>query len=41
MYQTLSSMSWNDVGIYLRNGPFKIAEGIVNLHSSKGTHWVV
>ena len=36
----LSSLSLNDVGIYLRDGPFSSDIGIVNLHSSKGTHWV-
>ena len=30
----------NDVGIYLRDGPFESDIGIVNLHPSKGTHWV-
>ena len=30
----------NDVGIYLRDGPFESHIGIVNLHPSKGTHWV-
>ena len=38
--QVLSSLSLNDVGIYLRDGPFKSDIGIVNLHPSKGTHWV-
>ena len=38
--QVLSSLSLNDVGIYLRNGPFESDIGIVNLHSSKVTHWV-
>ena len=38
--QVLSSLSLNDVGIYLRDGPFKSDKGIVNLHPSKGTHWV-
>ena len=38
--QVLSSLSLNEVGIYLRNGPFKSNIGIVNLHPSKGTHWV-
>ena len=38
--QVLSSLSSNDVGIYLRDGPFKTNIGIVNLHPSKGTHWV-
>ena len=38
--QVLSSQSLNDVGIYLRDGPFKSDIGVVNLHPSKGTHWV-
>ena len=38
--QILSSLSLNDVGIYLRDGPFSSDIGIVNLHPSKGTHWV-
>ena len=38
--QALSSLSLNDVGIYLRDGPFSTEIGIVNLHTSKGTHWV-
>ena len=38
--QVLSSLSLNDVGIYLREGPFESDIGIVNLHLSKGTHWV-
>ena len=38
--QVLSSLSLNDVGIYLRDGPFEFDIGIVNLHSSRGTHWV-
>ena len=29
------------VGIHLRNGPFPSDIGIVNLHPSKGTHWVL
>ena len=37
--QVLSSLSLNDVGIYLRDGPFEFDFGIVNLHPSKGTHW--
>ena len=36
----LSSLSLNDIGIYLRDGPFKSDIGIVNLHPLKGTHWV-
>ena len=38
--QVLSSLSLNNVGIYLRDGPFSSDIGIVNLHPSKGTHWV-
>ena len=38
--QVLSSLSLNDVGIYLQDGPFESDIGIVNLHLSKGTHWV-
>ena len=38
--QVLSSLSLNDVGIYLRDGPFESDIGIVNLYPSKGTHWV-
>ena len=38
--QVLSSLGLNDVGIYLRDGPFQSDIGIVNLHPSKGTHWV-
>ena len=36
----LSSLSLDDVGIYLRDGPFISDIGIVNLHPSKGMHWV-
>ena len=36
--RVLSSLGLNDVGIYLRDGPFKSDIGIVNLHPSKGTH---
>ena len=38
--QVLSSLSLKDVRIYLRDGPFSSDVGIVNLHPSKGTHWV-
>ena len=30
----------NDIRIYLRDGPFEYDIGIVNLHQSRGTHWV-
>ena len=33
-------MRLNNVGIYLRDRPFSSDIGIVNLHPSKGTHWV-
>ena len=38
--QVLSSLSLNDVGICLRDGPFESNIGIVNLQPSRGTHWV-
>ena len=38
--QVLSSLSLNDIGIYSRDGPFESDIGIVNLHPSRGTHWV-
>ena len=38
--QILSSLGLSDEGIYLRDGPFISVIGIVNLHQSKGTHWV-
>ena len=38
--QVLLCLSLNDVGIYLRDRPFKSDIGIVNLHPSKGSHWV-
>ena len=38
--QVLSSLSLNDIRIYLRDGPFESDIGIVNLHPSKGTHGV-
>ena len=38
--QVLNSIRLNNVEIYLRDGPFSSDIGIVNLHPSKGTHWV-
>ena len=38
--RVVSSLSLTKVGIYLRDGPFEFDVGIVNLHPSKGTHWV-
>ena len=40
IHQVLSSLSLNDIGIFLRDGPFESDIGFVNLHPSKGTHWV-
>ena len=39
--QVLSSLGLNDVGIFIGDGPFESDIGIVNLHLSKGSHWVV
>ena len=38
--KVLTSIGLNNVGIYLRDGPFESDVGIVNLHPSKGTHWI-
>ena len=38
--QVLNSIGLNNIGIYLRDGPFSSDIGIVNLHPLKGTHWV-
>ena len=38
--QVLCSIGLNNVGIYLRDGSFSSDIGIVDLHPSKGTHWV-
>ena len=38
--QVLDSIVLNNVNIYLRDGPFSSDIGIVNLHPSKGTHWI-
>ena len=39
--QVLSSIGLDNVGIYLRDGPFPSDIGIVNLHPSKSTHWLL
>ena len=36
----LSSLCVKDIGIYLRDGPLE-SDIVVNLHPSKGTHWVL
>ena len=38
--QVLSSIGLDNVGIYLRDERFQSDKCIVNLHPSKGTHWV-
>ena len=40
-YQNLSSFGLDNVDLCLRDGPFSIDVGIVNLNHSNGTHWVV
>ena len=39
--RVLSSLSLNEVGIYLRDGPFSSDIRIVNLHPFRGTHWIL
>ena len=38
--QVLNSIGLNNVEIYLRDGPFSTDIGVVNLHPSKGSHWI-
>ena len=40
IHQVLNSIGLNNVNIYLRDGPSSSDIGFVNLHPSKGTHWV-
>ena len=41
IYEVLKNIGLDTkVGIYLRDGPFSTDIGIVNLHPSKGTHWI-
>ena len=41
LYEVLEKIELHSkVAIYLRDGPFSNDIGIVNLHPSKGTHWV-
>ena len=41
IYEVLKKMGLDsNVGIYLRDGSFSSDIGVVNLHPSKGTHWV-
>ena len=39
-YQIFSSLGLSDVRTFLRDGPFESDIGFVNLHPTKGTHWV-
>ena len=40
-YEVLKKIGLDSkVGIYLRDGDFSTIYGIVNLHPSRGTHWV-
>ena len=39
-YQVLDSIGLNNVGINLGDGQFQYDIGIVNIHPSKGTHWM-
>ena len=40
-YEVLKKIGlYSKVGICLRDGPFSKCFGIVNLHPSKGTHWI-
>ena len=42
IYEVLKKLGLDSkVGIYLRDGPFESHIGIVNLHLSKGTHWIL
>ena len=38
--QVLNSIGLNNVGIFLRDGPFRSDIVIVNLHPNRGSHWV-
>ena len=39
--QVLCSIALNNLRIYLQDGRFESDKGVVTLHPSKGTHWVV
>ena len=39
--QVPNSIGVDNLRIYLGDGPFSSDIGIVNIHPSKGTHWVV
>ena len=39
--ETLDILKLNSIGVYMRNAKFTTDSGIVNLHPTKGTHWVM
>ena len=39
--ETLDILKVNSTGIYMRDDKFTTDSGIVNLHPTKGTHWVM
>ena len=41
LQQVLCSIGLHNIEIYLRDGPFSSHIGIVNLHPTKGSYWVV
>ena len=42
IYEVLKKIGLDSkAGIYLRDGPFSSDIGLVNLHPSRGTHWVL
>ena len=41
IYQNLCSIGLRYFVIYLRDGMFESDIGIVNLHPTKGTHWLL
>ena len=40
IYRAFSSIGLDNVFTYLRDGSFSSDVGVVNLHQSRGTHWV-
>ena len=39
--EILDMVNLNSTGIYMRDDKFTTPSGIVNLHPTKGTHWVM
>ena len=41
LYEVLKKMGLDsELGIYLRDGDLSTNYGVVNLHPSRGTHWI-